>query len=111
MAARIPQQRTYAFAKSLWFSIIFRRVIDFLSKIIVNSIFLTIKLSCFSAPAEARTLDPDPWATYLHLGKAKLKLHDNADAVRYLQQAAEMNRDEARLFLSAGKRTACHGTG
>ena len=32
------------------------------------------------------------------LGKAKLKLHDNAEAVRYLQQAAEMNDDEASVF-------------
>lgn len=47
---------------------------------------------------QARSLDPDSWATYLYLGKAKLKLHDNADAVRNLQQAAEMNHDEASVF-------------
>ena len=47
---------------------------------------------------QARALDPDSWATYLYLGKARLKLHDNAEAVHYLQQAAEMNRDEASVF-------------
>ena len=39
----------------------------------------------------------DSWATYLYLGKAKLKLHDN-EAERYLQSASEMNRDETGVF-------------
>ena len=40
----------------------------------------------------------DSWATYLYLGKAKLKLRDNAEAERYLQSASEMNRDETGVF-------------
>lgn len=48
---------------------------------------------------QARTLDPESWPTHLYLGKARLKLHDNAEAVRYLQQAAEMNRDGASVSI------------
>ena len=51
----------------------------------------------------ARSIDPDSWATYLYLGKAKLKLKENEAAARYLRQAAEMNPDEPTIFyLLAG---------
>ncbi|MGC2198045.1 MAG: tetratricopeptide repeat protein [Terriglobales bacterium] len=58
---------------------------------------------------QARNLDPDSWATYLYLGKAKLKLHDNPAAIKYLQQAAEMNHDEASIFYLLA--TALRATG
>jgi len=51
----------------------------------------------------ARSLDPDSWATYLYLGKAKLKLHENDAAVRYLRQSGDMNPEEPTIFyLLAG---------
>src|SRR6202043_2326081 len=46
----------------------------------------------------ARGLDPDSWATYLYLGKAKLRLHDSQLAVRYLRQAGDMNPEEPTVF-------------
>jgi tetratricopeptide (TPR) repeat protein len=58
---------------------------------------------------QARSLDLHSWATYFYLGKAKLKLHDNAAAVRYLNQAGEMNHDEASVFYLLA--TALRATG
>ncbi len=50
------------------------------------------------------------WATYLYLGKAKLKLKDAPAAVRYLQQAGEMNPEEPTVFytLAAALRAEGH---
>jgi len=46
---------------------------------------------------QARNLDPDSWATYLYLGKAKLKLHENADAVRYLRRVSELHTNSIEV--------------
>jgi len=46
----------------------------------------------------ARSIDPDSWATYLYLGKAKLRLKDNDGAARYLQQSADLNPEEPTIF-------------
>jgi len=43
---------------------------------------------------QARKLKPDGWATYLYLGKAKLKLEETVEAVGLLKRAVELNPDE-----------------
>ena len=57
----------------------------------------------------ARSLDPDSWATYLYLGKAKLRLQDSESAARYLRQAADMNPDEPTIFYLLA--SALHANG